>query len=61
MDPGFPVEGGVDPLGVPTYDFPKFQKKTAESERILGCRGCAPGAPLDLRMLFCPYCPTDVN
>ena len=45
-DPGFPVGGDANPPGVvPTYDFAKFCKTLHEIEKILGCRGHAPGAP----------------
>ena len=44
-DTGFPVGGGANPLGAPTYDFANFSKKLHEVENILGRRGAAPGAP----------------
>ena len=45
-DPGFPVGGGANPRGAPTYDFVKFSEKLHEIEKILGRRGGrAPGAP----------------
>ena len=48
MDPGFPVGGGADPLGAPTYDFVKFSKKLHEIKTILGRRGVHAGdAPLN--------------
>ena len=28
---GFPVEGGANPLGTPTYDFVKFSEKLHET------------------------------
>ena len=33
-DPGFPVGGGADPRGAPTYDFVKFSEKMHELEKI---------------------------
>ena len=38
-DPGFPVVGGANPPGVPTYDFAKFCEKLHEIKKILGRRG----------------------
>ena len=38
-DPGFPVGGGPDPMGAPTYDFAKISIKLHEIEKILGHRG----------------------
>ena len=43
-DPGFPVEGGANPRGAPTYDFVKFSEKLHEMEKILDHGGGAPGA-----------------
>ena len=42
-DPGFPVGGGANPTGVPTYDFAKFCEKLHEIEKILGRRGVHAG------------------
>ena len=47
-DPRFPVGGGTDPLGAPTYGFVNFSQKLHEIEKILGRRGERAGdAPLD--------------
>ena len=35
-DPGFPVGGGPDPMGAPTYDFAKISIKLHEIEKIFG-------------------------
>ena len=35
-DPGFPVGGGANLGGAPTYDFVKFSQKLHEIEKILG-------------------------
>ena len=34
-DPGFPVGGGANPPGAPTYDLAKFCEKLHEIEKIL--------------------------
>ena len=46
---GFPVRGGANPLGVPTYNFAKFPQKLHEIVKILGHRegGTRRGTPLD--------------
>ena len=48
-DPGFPLGGGANSEGVPTYDFAKFSQKLHEIERIWAPVWGAhvPRAPLD--------------
>ena len=41
---GHQPSGGVNPWGVPTYDFAKICEKLHEIEMILGHRGHMPGA-----------------
>ena len=38
-DPGFPVGGGANPRGAPTYDFAKISEKLHEIEKDWGRRG----------------------
>ena len=57
-DPGFPVEGGTDPLGGGRQHtiFVKFSQKLHEIEKILGRRRGARtgGAPLDHPLHWLP-------
>ena len=45
-DPGFPIGGGANPPGGCQHIIlQNFAKKLHETEKILGCRGHAPGVP----------------
>ena len=43
VDPGFPIGGGTNHLGVPTCEFANFSKKQHEIENISGRRGACSG------------------
>ena len=49
-DPGFPIGGGTDPGGMPTYNFTKISKNLHEIEKFW-----AGDTPLGLPMVLLCY------
>ena len=52
-DPGFPVGGGPNPPGAPTYNFAKFSIKLHEIKNIFAMEGAHPVDPPLIRCAGC--------